>query len=518
MVLRYRTVQKASCTLIVLAIVLWQHPSLARDAGSVTGVVFLDKNANGVRDHDEPGFSGVAVTLFGKRSDGKPFFLATQTDSQGRFAFPGALIGQDSNFTVSTGGAPLAAKLPTTYRPERTFYTATDGNDRNSGTREQPFRNIGRAVPQLQAGDVLYIRQGEYREYITSMNSPLGSGSGWDRPIVVAGMPGETVVIRPPDRESRDPLISLAFPRQQYLVFDNLILDAEATSMPLRAQASDAKDSPPNHIRVINCELKNARGSGAVIDGEGHQVVHCRIHDNGRSLEDHGLRISGGHNLVQGCDIYCNPGWGILLDGGPQRMASNNVIRGNRVHDNDPRRQGSAGIALFSGSKNLVYDNVVWRNTFGITVNNQGCEQQILNNTVYGNRAPGIAIGTDEETHGNVVRNNITIENPDPNLHRGSETTVYDHNFIAGKPHFRDPQADDFHLLPDSLAIDAGVTIEEIRSDHDGIPRPQGKGYDLGAYEYSEDAFVPTTRSYSTIFVSGQSYPVLIGFATKAKK
>jgi hypothetical protein len=41
-----------------------------------------------------------------------------------------------------------------------------------------------------------------------------------------------------------------------------------------------------------------------------------------------------------------------------------------------------------------------------------------------------------------------------------------------------------FHLSSSSLAIDRGVTLAGIVSDKDGVARPQGSAYDIGAYEY----------------------------------
>ncbi len=526
MVLRHNVVLK-TCVLIFLATALRPPALLAAAGGSggVTGLVFLDKNGDGVRDAGEPGFSGIVVTLFGKKSDGSALYLATRTDSEGKFAFAGAMIGDGGTFRVSAGGVPLAATIPTTYHPARTFYTATNGDDTNPGSREQPFRTIGHAVPILQDGDLLYIRQGEYREYISSMKRPLGGGSGWDRPVVVAGLPGETVVVRPPDREGDDFLVTLALQRQQYIVFDNLVLDAEGVTLPLRSQSRDGKEPPPNHVRVINCELLNSRASGVFVAGEDHQFINCRVHDNGHGKQDHGLHVGGGHNLVQGCDIYRNAGCGISLYNPSEPTASNNVICGNRVHDNG--LYAGYGIGLHTGEKNLVYDNLIWGNPFGIVVSDNGSEESLLNNTVTRSRGPGIAISSDVEnrdgvlvkaTHGNVVRNNIVIGNRDPNLGRYSQSSVYDHNLIDGDPLFRDPEANDFHLLPNSPAIDAGATIAEVQSDHDGISRPQGKAYDLGAYEYTEDSFVPTTSTYySSSFVPGKTYRVIIGFTLKKK-
>ena len=185
-------------------------------------------------------------------------------------------------------------------------------------------------------------------------------------------MPGETVVIRPPDRESGEMLINLAFQRQQYLVFDNLVLDAEGVTAPFKSQSPDGKEPPPSHIRLINCELENAKGSAVFLAGEDHQFINCRIHNNGHSKKEHGLHIGGAHNLIQGCDIYHNAGWGIHLhNGSAGPAASNNVIRGNRIHDNGLAGNGY-GIGLHTGRKNLVYDNVIWGNPFGIVVSNGG--------------------------------------------------------------------------------------------------------------------------------------------------
>ena len=324
-------------------------------------------------------------------------------------------------------------------------------------------------------------------------NRPLGGGSGWDRPIVVAGTPGETVTIRPADREGPEPLLHLALPRQQYLVFDNLVLDAEGVTLPLKSKAADNGQPPPSHVRLINCEVRNSSGSGIYAAGDDHQFVNCRIHHNGRSKSDHGIHLSGRHNLIQGCEIYFNTGWGALLHNGSfdsakdevKHGASENVIRGNRIHDNDLVHEGCCGIGLQTGRKNLVYDNVLWGNGVGVAVNVQSFEQKIFNNTIVGNLGQGIAIGSDmetrengqitTETHDNVVKNNISIGNRLQNILIFSKTTVADHNTTDGDPLFRDPAGIDYHLRPGSPAIDSGVAIPDVHTDYDGIPRPRAK-------------------------------------------
>jgi Right handed beta helix region len=47
-----------------------------------------------------------------------------------------------------------------------------------------------------------------------------------------------------------------------------------------------------------------------------------------------------------------------------------------------------------------------------------------------------------------------------------------------------DPKlTNDFQLEPGSPAIDVGLPLPEVTHDANGAARPQGRGYDLGAYE-----------------------------------
>ncbi|MEN8219291.1 MAG: choice-of-anchor Q domain-containing protein [Pseudomonadota bacterium] len=44
----------------------------------------------------------------------------------------------------------------------------------------------------------------------------------------------------------------------------------------------------------------------------------------------------------------------------------------------------------------------------------------------------------------------------------------------------------DLHLTAGSPAIDVGIPESAPDTDFDGNPRPSGKGYDMGAYEYQQ--------------------------------
>ena len=52
-------------------------------------------------------------------------------------------------------------------------------------------------------------------------------------------------------------------------------------------------------------------------------------------------------------------------------------------------------------------------------------------------------------------------------------------------PRFVDPANRDFHLRRTSICIDTGTDAPAVPTDDlDGKSRPQGAGYDIGAYEY----------------------------------
>jgi hypothetical protein len=65
---------------------------------------------------------------------------------------------------------------------------------------------------------------------------------------------------------------------------------------------------------------------------------------------------------------------------------------------------------------------------------------------------------------------------------------VADHNLKVANPTriFVDPGRHDFHLRKGSQAVDTGSPELAPDIDIEKVPRPWGRGYDLGAYEYHE--------------------------------
>lgn len=70
------------------------------------------------------------------------------------------------------------------------YFVSASGSDDAPGSREAPFRTIGKAAALVQAGDVVTVRGGTYREQISIRSSGTAAA-----PIVFRGAPGETAVL-----------------------------------------------------------------------------------------------------------------------------------------------------------------------------------------------------------------------------------------------------------------------------------------------------------------------------------
>ena len=121
------------------------------------------------------------------------------------------------------------------------------------------------------------------------------------------------------------------------------------------------------------------------------------------------------------------------------------------------------------------------------------------------------------DTAGLVIRNNIcsdnhsfqiAIEGPDPgsvtadhNLidgFQGYPGEIYGTDYQEGDPLFVSTASDDLHLQSGSIAIDNGSAVDAPADDFDGTQRPQGAGWDIGAYEYGSTIFADGFESGDT--------------------
>jgi len=115
-------------------------------------------------------------------------------------------------------------------------------------------------------------------------------------------------------------------------------------------------------------------------------------------------------------------------------------------------------------------------------------DHRIYNNTIYYGESGDefTAVKVLEDCTNVVVRNSLAsapgVEGA-VLISGGGTGLVADHNLLTKQAGFIDPANGDFSLAAGSEGIDAGLAVPRVRDSINGVVRPQGEDYDLGAYE-----------------------------------
>jgi len=211
-----------------------------------------------------------------------------------------------------------------------------------------------------------------------------------------------------------------------------------------------------------------------------------------------GVTVGTGDSVVLEATRVRNWNEGVCLDAG-SGPATPSVL------DRNTFRSNGTAVVVSSGAVTLTSNYVNYQRYSGV-YGLDGASITAINNTFFangfggsqGNRDAGLSLGAGSS----IVRNNIFTSNQwgiqcdacdvtlDANDVWGN-TTNYAGDASASAtdlsvdPLFADLNVDDLRLLPGSPLIDAGSPVAAPTSDWDGLPRPFGAGWDIGADEWS---------------------------------
>lgn len=276
-------------------------------------------------------------------------------------------------------------------------------------------------------------------------------------------------------------------------------------------------------VTIENCRIfsNTARNGGAVYftfvgSDRSQSIVDCKFELN--TADDYGGAIyiaDVGYRPISRCTFYrnsANVGGGIYTYNGNVDV-SQSLFNENSAH--------AAGAIRLGRDDSSIVNCIFSKNsaTVGGAITGFDANDVIANCTFYKNTATSyggaLSVSIDYSSEIPAVVNCIFWNNTPDQIRNGSRyepELTYScvqggytgvGNF-HGDPLFVDPENLNFHLKTNSPCIYAGTSTHAPEMDFDGSPRPQGHGYDIGAYETnSNDNLRPVVDSFTSDKVEG---------------
>ncbi len=451
---------------------------------------------------------------------------------------------------VVTVGGVASNPLPFEVRPGRILFVSPDGSDEADGSFAAPWATVPQARSSIAPGDTVYLMDGiaQTTEDNASAALALEIGGEPGRPMAFVAYPGARPVIGTPDMEFGTRIPNNPDTFASHWVFAGLTLRGLVTALDLGGTGStdwrivgndiscprgDGQTgcfgaSLASHVLFYGNEVHHVGAETPQQPSKQYHAIYfttdtlhvdagwndlhdnrtCRaiqVHSSPLCLPDCGPSDTTGFNQYDVL-IHDNRINGDACDGivvatvdpsqGPVRIYNNILIHvGAGPHPPDGEANysciyvaggtntGPDGKGVVEVSNNTCYDvgavDPTWADTgaFGRGPGSPDLVMELRNNLVL--TLPGQPYFT-ASTDASLVRG-------ESNLWFGSGSGP---DFLTGNidadPRFVDLTALDFHLLPDSPAIDAGVATG-LAYDFAGLFRPLGVGFDLGAYEFDVD-------------------------------
>lgn len=224
----------------------------------------------------------------------------------------------------------------------------------------------------------------------------------------------------------------------------------------------------------LGCATENASIHDNIISGYGISAPD--------TIQDEGIRSNPG----TAADIYNNIVIGSPTNSGTGILA--NPYNSVKIYNNVIVTPEESGIYVLetSQSKGYVADYTVL----------------VMNNTIVAPAEYGILFGNPAHSANDRILNNFIVAAPTgqevsifPSLLAESSVTKLAASVAAAG--FVNAAENDYRLLSSSPAVDAGVDVSSygVTTDIDGVPRPQGFGYDAGAFEFVPPLTITTQPS-----------------------
>lgn len=411
-----------------------------------------------------------------------------------------------------------------------TYHVAPGGNDRKGdGSGQNPWKTLQHAADRVNPGDTVLVKNGDYAPFHI-----VRDGTRENRITFKAD--GDKVVIH--GTENHDSRLSSVSIMASHITFEGFVIQVgAATPLWPRSRGIRVSGEPGGHVHDVHVranQVANASWVGITTSyAENVLIEKNRIWG---SKEQHGIYVanSADNPVIRDNVAFDNRHAGIQINADPELpgdgIISGAVISGNILYRNGKGGSAALNLASVRDSRiynNLLYDNFAqgiagWDDEAGPKYGSKN--NLFANNTVIMPRGARHTLSFRHGSTGNVLKNNIllhlggrdsisvdtsSLPGLDSNhnivtrlelapdelmpLDRWREVTGQDRNSLAGEPDriFDKLSGDSFTLHGDGLAVDRGINLPAVTHDITGVPRPQGRSHDIGAYEYSTTGAAP---------------------------
>jgi parallel beta-helix repeat protein len=433
-----------------------------------------------------------------------------------------------------------------------TYYVSPQGNDGNDGSLESPWESIQKGAEVAIGGDTIMVADGNYDEHVllntsgSSENAPVTFVSQNQYGAKCKGftVQGDYITIDgfSIEADAANEYGIYASNRNYINIVNCHIFECPGGGINITGGSTHCTLS--GNILEHNGQWGiHAVGSSMVI--ENNEILktvqhHPKIEFTGFHGEDaDGLRVFGSNYTIRGNyfhdlgnledtgnhqsspeypDDYphvdCIQSWDRTAHGG-RPVLQQSIIENNRCSLSRASGKGIMISAIDSGCSNLIIINNIFEyRDIGIAMDSGTFSNIFIYNNLFKanlhDASWGAALYLKDITN-YAVENNIMVDGHAEARKIIGGTGVVDYNLVwysdgstpAGTPGPNgnelwgvDPQffsysgenGGNYRLKPGSEAIDSGRTISQVGFDKDGNGRPLGTGYDLGPYEYDNNA------------------------------
>ena len=412
-----------------------------------------------------------------------------------------------------------------------TYYISPSGTDSATGSPARPWLTLQHAANTVTQGDTVKIKSGTFAGFRAK-----SSGTS-TLPITFKADTGASVLINTAGPMGKKGSI-IEIEGYDWWVLEGLEITGAPENAGIDIRLAD-------HITIRNCDCHHNQKWGiftAFAEYFTAEYNHCSY-----STEEHGIyhSNSGDNATIRYNTCHHNAGAGIQINADPSMggdgISSNCTVTHNVLYENGS--MGGAAINLASVRDSLFADNLIYSNHAGGIAawdDGQGIRWGSKNNHYYNNTIHmptdgRWAVNLKNGSTGSDLYNNILIHENSARggleIDRSSLTGfLSDYNILnqvsaeetimslsawqstysqdarsfsqTALQTFISPGSD-YHLLDTALAVDGGTALPEIMDDLDGNTRPQGAGYDMGAYEWvgSPKATIQANGSNGTLTV-----------------